>query len=185
VQPTSLHFPWELGVAVFAACECFLGGSVVACTPNCGGSVATCTPNYGLHASYQEGLMAHRWRCFCLLSLHASGWGPPKFGRAPQIESFKLVCVLIGNKKISRDAKGLFFRFLISKESRRLYKQGVLHLKDELLKKRGVMSWAVGGLMGRLGRPIRVRFRDQIRSYLRVKDPSLCKERRYARFLKR
>ena len=134
---------------------------------------------------HQEGLMAHGWRYFCLLSLHASGWGPPKFGRAPQIESFKLVCVLIGNKKISRDAKGLFFRFLISKESRRLYKQGVLHLKDELLKKRGVMSWAVGGLMGRLGRPIRVRFRDQIRSYLGVKDPSLCKERRYARFLKR
>ena len=30
VQPTSLHFPWELGVAVFAACECFLGGSVAA-----------------------------------------------------------------------------------------------------------------------------------------------------------
>ena len=109
---------------------------------------------------HQEGLMAHGWRYFCLLSLHASGWGPPKFGRAPQIESFKLVCVLIGNKKISRDAKGLFFRFLISKESRRLYKQGVLHLKDELLKKRGVMSWAVGGLMGRLVRPIMVRFRD-------------------------
>jgi len=33
--------------------------------------------------------------------------------------------------------------------------------------------------MGRLGRPIRVRFRDQIRSYLGVKEPSLYKERRY------
>jgi len=33
--------------------------------------------------------------------------------------------------------------------------------------------------MGRLGRPIRVRFRDKIRSYLGVKDPSLHKERRY------
>ena len=31
--------------------------------------------------------------------------------------------------------------------------------------------------MGRLGRPIRVRFRDQIRSYLGVKEPSLYKER--------
>ena len=41
------------------------------------------------------------------------------------------------------------------------------------------MSWAVGGLMDRLGRPIRVRFRDQIRSYLGVKEPSLYKERRY------
>ena len=54
-----------------------------------------------------------------------------------------------------------------------------MQLKDELLKKRGVMSWAVGGLMGWLGRPIRVRFRDQIRSYLGVKEPSLYKERRY------
>ena len=53
-----------------------------------------------------------------------------------------------------------------------------MQLEDELLKKRGVMSWAVGGLMGRLGRPIRVRFRDQIRSYLEVKEPSLYKERR-------
>jgi len=70
-------------------------------------------------------------------------------------------------------------RCLISKESCRLYKQGVLQLEDELLKKRGVMSWTVGGLMGRLGRPIRVRFRDQIRSYLGVKEPSLYKERRY------
>ena len=60
-----------------------------------------------------------------------------------------------------------------------------MQLEDELLKKRGVMSWADRGLIGRPGRPIRVRFRDQIRSYLRVKDPSLCKERRYARFLKR
>jgi len=34
------------------------------------------------------------------------------------------------------------------------------------------------GLMGRLGRPIRVRFRDQIRSYLGVKEPSLYIERR-------
>ena len=101
--------------------------------------------------------MVHGWRCFCLLSLHASGWGPPKFGRAPQIESFKLVCVLIGNKKISRDVKGLFFRCLVAKELCRLHKQGALQLEDELLKKRGVMSWAVGGLMGR---PIRVRFRD-------------------------
>ena len=35
--------------------------------------------------------------------------------------------------------------------------------------------------MGRLVRPIRVRFRDQIRSYLGVKEPSLYKykERRY------
>ena len=30
VQPTSLQFPWEPGVVVFAACECFLGGSVAA-----------------------------------------------------------------------------------------------------------------------------------------------------------
>ena len=55
----------------------------------------------------------------------------------------------------------------------------MLRLEDELLKKRGVMSWAVRGLMGRLGRPIRVRFRDQIRSYLGVNKPSLYKERRY------
>ena len=54
-----------------------------------------------------------------------------------------------------------------------------MQLEDELLKKRGVMSWTVGGLMGRLGRPIRVRFRDQIRSYLGVKEPSLYNERRY------
>ena len=54
-----------------------------------------------------------------------------------------------------------------------------MQLEDELLKKRGVISWAVGGLMGWLGRPIRVRFRDQIRSYLGVKEPSLYKERRY------
>ena len=113
--------------------------------------------------------MAHGWRCFCLLSLLVSGWGPPKFGRAPQIESFKLVCVLIGNKKISRDVKGLFFRCLVAKELCRLHKQDALQLEDELLKKRGVMSWAVRGLMGRLVRPIRVRFRDQIRSYLGVK----------------
>jgi len=33
--------------------------------------------------------------------------------------------------------------------------------------------------MGRLVRPIRVRFRDQIRSNLGVKEPSLYKERRY------
>ena len=33
--------------------------------------------------------------------------------------------------------------------------------------------------MGCLGRPIRVRFRDQIRSYLGVKEPSLYKESRY------
>jgi len=54
-----------------------------------------------------------------------------------------------------------------------------LQLEDELLKKRGVISWAVGGLMGRLVRAIRVRFRDQIRSYLGVKEPSLYNERRY------
>jgi len=54
-----------------------------------------------------------------------------------------------------------------------------LQLEDELLKKRGVMSWVVGGLMGRLVRAIRVRFRDQIRSYLGVKEPSLYNERRY------
>ena len=47
VQPTSLQFPWEPGVAVFAACECFLGVSDAACMPNCGRSVAACTPNCG------------------------------------------------------------------------------------------------------------------------------------------
>jgi len=102
------------------------------------------------------------------LSLRASGWGPPK-----------LVGVVVKNKKISRDVKGLFFRCLVAKELCRLHKQGALQLEDELLKKRGVMSWTVGGLMGRLGRPIRIRFRDQIRSYLGVKEPSLYKERRY------
>ena len=101
-------------------------------------------------------------------SLSASGWGPPK-----------LVGVVVKNKKISRDVKGLFFRCLVAKELCRLHKQGALQLEDELLKKRGVMSWVVGGLMGRLGWPIRIRFRDHIRSYLGVKEPSLFKERGY------
>ena len=119
---------------MFAACECFLGGSVAACTPNYWGSY------------------------FGFLSLRTPGWGSPK-----------LVCVVVKNKKISRDVKDLFFSCLVVKELCRLYKQGALQLVPELLKKRGVMSWAVVGLMGRLGRPIRVRFRDQIRSYLGVK----------------
>ena len=135
VQPTSLQFPLEPRVAMFAACECFLGGSVAAYTPNC-----------GLQASYQEGMMAHGWMCFCLLSLHASGWGPPKFGRAPQIEPFKLVCVLTGNKKISRDVKGLFFLGVISScwiKSNPRSAIVPLQLVGELLRKRGVVSWVV------------------------------------------
>jgi len=81
---------------------------------------------------------------FGFLSLRASGWGPPKF-----------VCVVVKNKKISRDVKGLFFRCLVAKELCCLDKQDALQLEDELLKKRGVMSWAVrvlwAGWAGPLG----------------------------------
>ena len=102
--------------------------------------------------------------------------GPAQGGCPPYLQESKIKnCSLF---KISRDVKGLFFRCLVAKELCRLHKQGALQLEDELLKKRRVMSWAVGGLMGRLGRPIRVRFRDQIRSYLGVKEPSLYKKRR-------
>ena len=50
-------------------------------------------------------------------SLRASGWGPPK-----------LVCVVVKNKKISRDVKDLFFRCLVAKELCCLNKQGALQL---------------------------------------------------------
>jgi hypothetical protein len=42
----------------------------------------------------------------------------------------------------------------------------MLQLEDELLEKE---QGNVRSLMGRLGRPIRVRSRDKIRSFLRVK----------------
>ena len=94
--------------------------------------------------------MAHRWRCFCLLSLHASGWGPPKFERAPQIKSLKLVCVVVENKKISRDVKGLFFRCLVAKELCCLNKQGALQLVRAAQKEESnVMgSWRSYGPVG-------------------------------------
>ena len=65
---------------------------------------------------------------FGFFSLCESGWGPPKFERAPQIKSLKLVCVVVENKKISRDVKGLFFRCLVAKELCCLNKQGALQL---------------------------------------------------------
>jgi hypothetical protein len=74
------------------------------------------------------------------------------------------------NIQISQDVKGLFsgHRFAWS---RVIVKVPMLQLEDELLKKgRGNVRCQETngpGPMGRLNRPIRVRFRDKIKSLLR------------------
>jgi hypothetical protein len=71
----------------------------------------------------------------------------------------------ITNNHISRNVKGLFVGISFA-SSRVILKMPMLQLEDELLEK----GWGnVRSLMGRLGRPIMVRSRDRIRSFLRVK----------------
>ena len=88
---------------------------------------------------------------FGFFSLCESGWGPPKFERAPQIKSLKLVCVVVENKKISRDVKGLFFLGVISSRWIKSSPRSAivpLQLVGELLRKRGVVSWIVSWAYG-------------------------------------
>jgi predicted thioredoxin/glutaredoxin len=51
-----------------------------------------------------------------------------------------------------------------------------LQLEDEL-KKEGVISWVVRGLVGRMGEPIRVRLEIRLEPFLEIKLASLYNER--------
>jgi hypothetical protein len=75
-------------------------------------------------------------------------------------------------KKIKSRCKRLYFdaKFVSSPVVSKL------QLEDELLKKEGVMSWAVRGLVGRIGEPIRVRLGIGLAPFLGIKLASLYKE---------
>ena len=128
VQATSLLFRWDQGDGFHVRIQ-HLGDDVLMCRETAQLVFTRC------HDS-----------CFNILSLRASGWGPPKFERAPQIKSLKLVCVVVENKKISRDVKGLFFLGVISSRWIKSSPRSAivpLQLVGELLRKRGVVSWVV------------------------------------------
>jgi hypothetical protein len=92
--------------------------------------------------------------------------------RPSEFKIMKLSPFQVTNNQISRDVRGLFWGHMFV-WSRVIVKVPMLQLEDELLKKGRGNVRCQGtngpGPMGRLSKPIRVRFRDKMKSLFKEK----------------